>query len=313
MNPVHVLIKMAVGYGLGDYVQLTSVIRHVRSERPFWIIDFQGDAGRCDAMIGNVRNVFTFADVAPSSRYDREIEIQLYDNFASWTDRPNTRVSNCLHERFGMMWSKEWQRYQINVLPSNHLMARGFLQSLPKPLMMPFETPRFGIIGIHYQGDSSQPHKNLSDEQAFNICRHISCFGKLPLLFDWRACSPLPSSGGISTVAHLKQRERWGRSAQMNAAIINQCEAFIGIDSGPGKCASATSTPTLIIWTHHHPALFHDPSPNTTHLVPSNHRDNPLLKENKAVADFFEKNYNWLPYVEGSLEQEVNRWLERIF
>lgn len=307
MNPVHVLLRLYPGYGLGDAVQMTSVLRHLRKHRPHWIIDYQADDGRHSAAIGLVRNVFAYDDAPPASRYDREIDIVLYDTFAAWPDRPNTRVVSCLHERFGMEWDASCASYEINITEKANKLAFDFLCSIDPGWR--------SCVAIQYQGDSSQVNKNLTEEQAEEICGIVQRMGRIPLLMDWRNLSLLPDGIHIHTTGRMSISNEWGRDAQMNAAIISQCEAFIGIDSGPGKCASATKTPTLICWTGHHPALFHDPHEGTTHLVPANHRDNPILKGNREVADFFEKNYHWRPYTEpgffdNTLVNEIAKWLK---
>lgn len=307
MNPVHVLIRLQTGYGLGDAVQISSVLRHLRKYRPTWIIDYQADEGRHSAAIGLVRNAFTYSDAVVASSYDREIDIVLYDTFAGWTDRPNTRVTQCLHERFGMAWDRELASYEINVTQEAKESAEAFLS----PLLKNNGLGRINrVVCIQYQGDSAQVNKNLTHEQAADICQAVIDAGRVPLLMDWRNLSPLPDQSTIHTTGRMVMSSKWGRDAQMNAAIIGQCEAFIGIDSGPGKCASATDTPSLICWTANHPALFHDPCPNTTHLVPENHRQNPLLEGNSGAADFFEREYNWTTYA--NLVESVKTWIRKV-
>ncbi len=308
MSPIPILLKLHSGYGLGDAVQITSVLRHLAKNRPQWDIYYQADAGYHDAAIGLVKHAFSYDEPAPNVEFDRTIEVKLYDTFSAWPDRPNTRVTSCLHERFGMGWDKECGRYVINVTEE----AKWSTGMLLRYLFQSRKTPN--VVCIHYEGISSPEKKNLSHKQAIEICRHIEELGRKPLLLDWQGKSPICSEGGIKSVAHVDiERPNAdagvGKSAQVNAAIISQCEAFIGIDSGPGKCAAATDTPTLICWTGHHPALFHDPSPNTTHLVPANHRQMDLLQGNAAVADWFEANYLWTPYTD--LVGEVKEWLRR--
>lgn len=309
MESTKVLIRLHPGYGLGDHCQMTAVLRHVAKNRPGWSIDFQGDAGKSDCMVGIVNQVFTHTDAPPEAFYDRAIDVDLYDTFCGWADRPNTRVSSCLHEKFGMGWERELARYQINVTASNKFKALAFLESLG---CRTFPTQRsdttHGVVCVQYQGDSAQERKNLSHAEAVSICRRVEELGRVPLLFDWRGESPICAEGGIKSVAHYPMHDEWGKSAQMNAAIISQCEAFVGIDSGPGKCASATNTPALIVWTKHHPALYHDPAPNTTHLVPADHERNLFLKGNRAAVDFFVKNYNVRTYDQDPVP-EVRKWL----
>lgn len=294
--------------GLADNVQVTAILRHLRKHRPNWIIDMQSD--RPSTFEGLVRNSWPHLDYSDIS-YDREIDVNLYDTFCAFTDRPNTRVTSCLHERFGMEWDRECGEYQVNVSEDSKAKAFEFLAKTPTRYLAAKKC--FPFVCVHYRGDSSQDKKNLSKHQAAAICDAVLSHNRIPLLLDWRGQSDLDDGKYIYSVKGLSTREVWGRDAQMNAAIISQCEAFIGIDSGPGKCASATKTPTLIVWTGHHPALFHDPHPGTTHLVPANHREMGLLRGNSAVADWFEANYNWRTYhSDAGLVHGVKGWLSEV-
>src|SRR4051812_34516273 len=112
---INVLVSLHRGYGLGDAVQMSAVLRHVRKYRTHWIVDFQAEPGRSCVGNGIAHNTFDYGDPYPSSNYDCEVQILLYDTWANWQDRPNTRVSSCLRERFGLEWDEECGRYQINV------------------------------------------------------------------------------------------------------------------------------------------------------------------------------------------------------
>lgn len=309
-----VLLKLHPGYGLGDAVQMTAVLRHLAKHRPDWQIDYVADAGRHDAAIGLVHHAWTYEEFHEKGQYqnyDREAIIHLYDTFAGWNDRPSTRVSSCLHEKFGMEWRREDGRYAINLTEQAKDKSFSFLEGVAQ--YGNFNAKRFQAVCVHYSGDSSPSMKNLTDNQAANICASIQEHARIPLLLDWRGKSPICSQGGIASVAHYQiDRAKWGASAQMNAAIISQCEAFIGIDSGPAKCAAATETPSLLIWTGHHPALYYDPAPNVTHLIPANWRDNPLLQGNTDVMAFFSRNYRFREYAPGEMELEAKRWLGEI-
>src|SRR5271166_6650597 len=100
------LISLHRGYGLGDAVQMSAVLRHVAKYRPHWIVDFQAEEGRHCVGRGIVNGeIFEFKkNPNPDKQYDAEIEICLYDTWANWGDRPNTRVSSCLRDRFDLDW-----------------------------------------------------------------------------------------------------------------------------------------------------------------------------------------------------------------
>jgi len=284
---MNILISLIRGYGLGDAVQMSAVLRHIRKHRPDWVVDFQAEVGRETIGYGIVRNVFVYGEQYPSSHYDAEVQIVLYDTFANWHDRPNTRVTSCLHERFSIEWDRECGSYEINI---------------PESIVVKLPHKRY--VAVHYQGDTAKHNKDLTDEQMLAICELITDAGYMPLHLDWRKASTL----GVESVRRLGLSG--GYSAAMNCAVIASCVAFIGIDSGPSKCASATKTPTLVIWTGHHPSPFHDPAPNTTHLVPVGYHGLEPVCNDPGVIKFFEANYNVRKYE--NLVEAVGLWLKEI-
>lgn len=275
MDSINVLISLHRGYGLGDAVQMSAVLRHVAKYRPHWRIDYQAEVGKQVVGRGIVHNVFSYGEPYPSPHYDAEVLICLYDTWANWGDRPNTRVSSCLHERFGLGWDAECGRYQVNISQNIRNLAADVV-------------PKYSVA-LHYQGDSSKERKDLTNEQANAICDHIRSLGRIPYM--------------------LGRHITLGYDAEVNCALISQCEAFIGIDSGPSKCASSTDTPSLVIWTGHHPAPFHDPAPNTTHLVPRGYHGLEPVCNNADVIDWFEKHYLVRQYEHDPVD-EVGKWLK---
>lgn len=300
---INVLISLYKGYGLGDAVQMSSVLRHVAKNRPEWKIDYQAEEGRHQVGRGIVSTHFAYGQPYPSPHYDAEVQICLYDTWANWGDRPNTRVSSCLHERFGLGWELELSRYQVNVredsLAAANALIRGVTQTGHSRSMYDRK-----YVAIHYQGDSSQDRKNLLHSQANDICKAIEDLDYVPIILDWRARCPLE----YRLIRDLKE---WGNNAEMVCAIIRQCCAFIGIDSGPSKCASSTDIPSLVIWTGHHPAPFHDPAPNTTHLVPTGYHGLHPVCYDKGVIKWFEKNYNVRQYNK-CLVYPAREWLKEV-
>ena len=303
---MNVLISLHKGYGLGDAVQVSAVLRHVVKYRPNWRVDFRAEEGRHCIGRGIVANTFAFGESHPSSYYDAEVEILLFDTWANWRDRPNTRVSSCLHERFGLGWDASCGRYKVVVSPDASRTARV----ITNPSCYGKKVREYRCVAVHYQGDSSPAKKNLTHKQAEVICKEVEKLGRNPLLLDWRDVSPLPDANMIWTTGKLPSSKKWGADAEMNCAVISQCEAFVGIDSGPSKCASATDTPALVIWTGHHPAPFHDPAPNTTHLVPEGYHGLEPVCNDHGVIKWFEEHYNVQQYHHDPVE-EVGNWLRR--
>ena len=283
---------------------MSAVLRHVVRARPKWRIDYQAEEGRHQVGRGIVAATFAFGRPYPSPRYDAEVEILLYDTWSNWGDRPNTRVSSCLHERFGLEWKAEFGRYQVNVSEEAASMMDAALSRVT------VEGTR-KVVAVHYQGDSSPERKNLTHAQAVSVCRTIEKLKRVPLVMDWRGSSPVPGYCSFPSLARIAMAAKWGGNAEMNCAVIRQCEAFVGIDSGPSKCASSTDVPALVVWTGHHPAPFHDPAPNTTHLVPVGYHGLEPVCNDSGVISWFERNYKVRTYV-GDPVGEIESWLKEV-
>lgn len=290
---IRVLISLYKGYGLGDAVQMSSVLRHVRKHRPDWVVDFQAEAGREKVGVGIAHNCFAYGK-QPDTFYDVEVQIVLYDTFANWHDRPNTRVTSCLHELFNIEWDRECARYSVRVSDAVARQVYKLLDASEGPL-----------VAVHYSGDSAKHQKDLTLQQVGVVCRQILNLGCTPLILDWREG---PLLEGCASVRSLGFDPSLGGDAEWQCAVISQCEAFVGIDSGPSKCASATETPALVVWTGHHPAPFHDPAPNTTHLVPKDYNGLHPVCNDPGVIAWFEANHQVRRYTD-ELTSEVCRWL----
>jgi hypothetical protein len=297
-SPINVLITLPRGYGMGDACQMSAVLRHVVKYHPHWHVDLQAEAGRYCVGRGIVENVFELGKHPyPDKNYDAEVQLLLYDTWPNFHDRPNTRVSTCLRDRFGLEWDAECGRYEVNVRRDvwYAVQERVFQWTAKRPKL------NTRMVAVHYQGDSSPEKKNLSNAQALAVFTAIRRLGREPFLLDWRGASPIDCPG-------VRPWQVWGGDAEVNCAVISQCEAFVGIDSGPAKCASATDTPALVVWTGHHPAPFHDPAPNTTHLVPRDYHGLEPVCDDPGVIEWFESHYNVRTYKDDPVE-EIESWL----
>lgn len=262
-------------------MQMSAVLRHVKKYRPEWTVSYQAEEGKHQVARGLVADHFAYGQ-GPERHYDAEVLITLYETFPDWPDRPNTRVATCLHEHFGIPWDAECGRYRVDISRECKVRANTLFNGIRKD--------RRGVLGVHLLGTTSKEKKDLTYWQGEKIALQIRRLGMVPWLF------------GPSVTGELYE---WGATPEMNCAVIDSCEAFVGIDSGPGKCASATDTPSLIVWTGHHPAMFHDPAPNTTHLVPRDYHD---LLPSHAFVPWFESHYQIRKY-DGDPVPEVCRWL----
>lgn len=294
-NPICVLVSLHRGYGIGDACMVSVILQHIKKYRPWWRVDYQAEQGKHQVGRGLVANHFAYGQPYPSAKYDAEVLLCLYDKWYGFTDRPNTHVVACLKHDLDIEWDRECGRYQVQVSREAYSQASPLIDK--------------HSVAIHYRGDSDAKRKDLEHEQAAQVCNTVTELGFQPMIMDWRDQSPLRFSKGISTVGGRRESPSWGRSVEMNCAVIEQCDAFVGIDSGPAKCASATDTPSLVVWTGHHPAQFHDPSPNTTHLVPYDYHS--MLPVGRGPMDWFDANYQVRTYNQDPLP-EIHRWLSEV-
>ena len=292
---------------MGDAVQMSAVLRHVVKYRPHCRMYFQAEEGRHQIGRGICAATFAYGSISSPLHYDAEVQIRLYDKWWNFHDRPNTRVSSCLREHFDLNWDAECGRYQVEVSPEAERSAKYGVGTV--------WCKGQRAVAFHYRGDSAPEMKNLSHTQGADICDDILKLRYTPLLLDWRDEWPIASESGVRTVARDQWNQpchvarRWGGDAEMNCAVIQQCAAFVGIDSGPAKCASATDTPSLVIWTGHHPAPFHDPATNTTHLVPVDYHDMHPVYGDQGVTKWFDDHYKvW--YYNGDIVGRVKDWLK---
>lgn len=290
------LISLHKGYGLGDAVQMSSVLRHVKKYRPEWRTVYRAEEGFHQVGEGLVDHHCSYQQWGKLDRhYDAEVQLCLYEIYAGWTDRPNTRVTQVLHELLDIPWDTHLAQYSVQVRLDTRETARTVLRGPADGIKRRQSLNRHGLVGreqplvaVHYQGDSAKQLKDLTHEQAGRVCAAVEKLGAVPVVLDWRQTCPLG-------VRCLRDPQQLGRDAEFVAALISECSAFVGIDSGPSKCASATDTPSLVVWTGHHPALYHDPALNTTHLVPEGYCGM-LLPSSGMVSAWFEANYRVVKY-----------------
>lgn len=226
----------------------------------------------------NCVNMVWGQDKPNQSVYEQIIGLNWTDCFETFGDRPSTKVAYALKNMFG-------------IAEYDPALGRYEVQ----PNMEVLERCNWGrTVACHFVGNSHPEKKNLSLDCRETIRRQIQELNGMPLGLDYY------------------------RGAGELAAAISKCKAFIGIDSGPGKVASATDTPSLICWTGHHPLRYHDPAPNTTHLIPWDWKYNfpftispvlGMLHAEMKAAEYFEANYKFITYRPGELAQEACRWL----
>lgn len=286
-----VLLKFR--HGLGDAVQFTSVLRHLKHYHPDWEIDVAALRGKHSAFHGLCRRALVLeGDEILGSDYDSTLSLDWHENRTPDGRWPNTKVTRCLQEVFQLTPIPDLCRYQIAISDEARQAACDYLESVCGP---PGDDGRYRAVLIHYEGNTSADKKNLPTEIIRQVCTDILRLGHTPVILDWDRRSPLPD--GKLIVCPDADHPLWRRSgtgdAERLAALIDSARLMIGIDSGPLHVAGATSTPTIGVWTQHHPLHYFDLAPNVEHLVPLDHAS---LVGAPPALDYFRQAYRFRPY-----------------
>ena len=126
------------------------------------------------------------------------------------------------------------------------------------------------------------------------FCNSVIRRGMVPVILDWDYRSPLPDGKRIHNPN--SDSNLWGGmgtgDAEVLAALIEASSLLVGVDSGPLHVAGATTTPTVGVWTRHHPLHYMGLADNVVHLVPRDHAR--LLRGDPDVGlVYFEDNYQF--------------------
>lgn len=287
-----VLIEFA--HGLGDAVQLTVVLRHLRVRRPDWDVDVASLIGKHTAHRGLCRRALVLgSDSLDRSAYDRVYRLAWEDGHTPETGCPSTKAARCLREVFDLDPDPALFTYSVEPGEEDVAAARVYLTEVcggPAPA-----GGRFPVLLLHYQGNTSGTRKDLLHEVARGVCTAALTAGVVPVILDWDRRSPLPDGRRVHCPG--ADHPLWGGTgtgdAARLAALVALAGLAVGVDSGPLHVAGATATPTLGVWTAHHPVRFYDRAANVTHLVPERHAD--LAPGPQALA-YFTANYRHRTY-----------------
>jgi ADP-heptose:LPS heptosyltransferase/SAM-dependent methyltransferase len=280
-------------HGLGDAVQLTVVLGHLRHDHPDWDIDVASLPGKHSAFAGLCRQSLILDRAAIDRRaYDQVFSLDWHECRTAAPGWPSTKASRCLLEVFGLQPIPELCRYTISYGEEARECARRYLASLcpggPRD-------GRWPAVLLHYQANTSSASKDLDHDLARELCDVVLQAGFVPVILDWDRRSPLPD--GVTVHNPDANHELWGGlgtgDAGALAALINAAALMIGVDSGPLHVAGATAAPTLAVWTAHHPVHYFDRADNVTHLVPGDHI---RLAAGPEALRFFEEHYRHRTY-----------------
>ena len=306
-------VLLRFSHGFGDAVQLTCVLEHLGRHRPDWVIDVAAKVGKHTAFNGLCRQTLVLdRDPIDEGQYRWVQDLGWYECYSVYADSPCTKVCNTLREVFGIVPELDLLKYHIQIGDESRQLTRDYLSTI---CGTPNNGDRFPVVAIHYEGNTSCEKKNLPHEVVAELCSELRLHGYIPLILDWDRRSPLPDQKTVFCPG-VGPGDLWGNTgtgdAERLAALLSQCALVIGIDSGPLHVAGATETPTLGVWTGHHPVQFYDLCPNVTHLVPDRWRTIPPC-QNAVAARFFEDHYQHRIYDElkSALIRNTLEMLER--
>jgi len=298
-------------HGLGDNIQFTVVLRHFLKHRPDWITDVVTEAGKASAFrhLCNKAYVDNVDPRPPESDYFHVFDFGWYENYNNYTDRPCTKITNALHEVCGIDYDLSLARYSVSYTPEESLRAKSWLTNAAQ--CQTLANGRLNAVIIHYEGNTSPEKKNMDHGTIRHLCSNLRRCGFVPVVLDFDGRSPVVDHKTVFNPG-VGPGDIWGNfgsgEASVIAALIDAASLFVGIDSGPGKVASSCSTPTIIVWKDHHPIQFHDPAPNTLHLVPANHVVPP--SHIPEIQAYFAAHYKFTTY--GHLHYDLSEQVRRI-
>jgi FkbM family methyltransferase len=293
-NPAtSVLIKFR--HGLGDAVQVTTVLQHLKHYHPEWLVDVAALIGKHSAFHGLCRQVFVLDRDPLPGPYDQVLDLNWDECHACFANSPSTKAERCLQEVFHLTPLPELCTYAIRRGDKAIQLARTYLEQIcPGKSLC---SGRFAAVLIHYEGNTSSEQKNIPAALVRQLCDKILGAGYVPVILDWDRRTPL--ADGITIHNPNTQTALWGWTgtgdAEVLAALTELCALMIGVDSGPLHVAGATSTPTIGVWTHHHPLHYFGHADNVLHLVPENHGR--LLRGDRGVGEaYFREHYRFRTY-----------------
>lgn len=281
-------------HGLGDAVQLTVVLKHLRHYYPDWQVDVAALTGRHSAFQGLCRRVFVLdRDPPDRAAYDQSYVLEWHECHTNQVGWPSTKATRCLQEVFRLNPIPELCTYTVNYGGHARELVRRYLGSICPTA--PADGERFPAVLMHYQGNTSVERKNLPHDLIRAVCEATLRVGFVPVILDWDRRSPLVDGSRIHNPD--ARHELWAGTgtgdAETLAALIDASALLIGIDSGPLHVAGATTTPAIGVWTRHHPVHFFDLAHHVTHLVPRDHENQAARPESLA---YFANNYLFHTY-----------------
>jgi len=276
-------LLLSARHGLGDSVQLSVVLAHLRHYHPTAQIELSVPPNRATAYRHQVAAVHTDGrekDPRFARQFDHVYELGWFEPRDAYPDCPSTKAEKCLKEVFKLEPIEALcRRYTLHVSDAARAKARDYLATLPKRAAL-----------LHYQGTSSKEAKDLTHADAEWFCRYLrDDFQLTPVVLDWDGACPFVDQ---KTVFRWDGSQGMPRDPEVLAALISESAIFLGIDSGPLHVAAATDTPSIGLWHGFHPVHYLCPAANVLNMVPPGHAD--LIRGDRVAGlAYFQRAYRY--------------------
>jgi ADP-heptose:LPS heptosyltransferase len=256
-------------HGLGDAVQLTTVLAHLRHYHPDWQIDVAAGIGKLPTVDDRRHHAPRDAHHAEHDDYGRlplyhrllirdrdHIDRAAYKHVfdLSWDecptasgDSPSTKAEHCVRSVFQSQPIAELCRYELSIGDRALQSAKSYLESICARKCLKATdngqptTRKYPVVLLHYQGNTSSERKDLSHELAHRVCEAVIESGFVPVILDWDKRTPLADEIRIFNPG--ADSPLWNNTGtgdcETLAALIAQASLFVGIDSGPLHVAGA--------------------------------------------------------------------------
>ena len=166
----NVLIKFR--HGLGDAVQMTSVLRHLKHYHPEWNIDVAAQIGKHSAFHGLCRKVYVLDREELPRAPEGTFDLDWHECHSCYADSPSTKAERCLRDVFRLQPRPELCGYKIQVGDKARGLARDYLEQICLRQAIG-EAARFPAVLIHYEGNTSADRKNIPTEIVTDVCNLI--------------------------------------------------------------------------------------------------------------------------------------------
>lgn len=285
--------------GLGDHIQLTVLLQHVRALYPHVAVDLACHASKATGFVeaGLVRAVYNIGS-EPAGSYDAERRLYWHEPATCYADSPSTKAERCLKEIFGIAPREEFCSYKIGVSQEAIGRAHDWLEQT-------FDRRPFVLW--HYQGHTARGAKNITEPAIARGIQAAAQAGHGSLVLDFDRQSTLVQCG-VRSAERGVDRPRvhflrgdaplgiyGGADAETLGAIACCAALCVGIDSGPGKVMSASGAPTILLWDLMHPLHYAGLNHNVLHVVRRGHERSLYGDEQarRAGLAYFHEHYRY--------------------